>query len=67
MAFGIVVDLVVDLVVELVVDIINALRFLVFSGFGIKRVPSEKNSKNHVLIYSTIPCNRIKKCSIARL
>ena len=51
----------VDLVVELVVYIINAPRFLVFFGFGVKRVPSEKNSKNHVLIYSTIPCNRIKK------
>jgi hypothetical protein len=62
-----VIDLVVDLVVELVVDIINAPRFLVFFGFGVKRVPSEKNSKNHVLIYSTIPCNHIKKSSIARL
>jgi hypothetical protein len=67
MAFGIVVDLVVNLVIELVVNIINTLRFLVFSGFSIKRVPSEKNSKNHVLIYSIILYNRIKKCSIIRL
>ena len=63
MAFGIV----VNLVVELVVNIINTLQFLVFFGFGIKRVPSEKNSKNHVLIYSIIPCNHIKQSSITQL
>jgi hypothetical protein len=67
MAFGIVVNLVVDLVVELVINIINILRFLVFFGFSIKQVPSEKNSKNHVLIYSIILYNHIKKWSITQL